>query len=98
MKPVALRLKNEKLNPYTGRISGELMIIHRCINCGRISSNRVAGDDSPQQILRLLEEPKRLGRAIIDELENSGIKPLTQKDKKLVLTFLFGYDYEKHTR
>ncbi len=44
MKPIGLRFKND----------GELMIIHRCVSCGKISPNRIAGDDFTDAILELI--------------------------------------------
>lgn len=92
MKPIGLSFKNQKLNPYTGRISGELTIVHQCVDCGRISSNRIAGDDNPLQTLRLLEEPKKLNKDVVNELGSVGIKLLTREDREEVAVALFGYD------
>lgn len=44
MKPIGLRFKND----------GELMIVHRCVSCGKISPNRIAGDDFTDAILELI--------------------------------------------
>jgi hypothetical protein len=44
MKPIGLRFKND----------GELMIVHRCASCGKISPNRIAGDDFTDAILELI--------------------------------------------
>lgn len=44
MKPIGLRFKND----------GELMIVHRCLSCGKISPNRIAGDDFTDAILELI--------------------------------------------
>lgn len=71
------------------------MIVHQCINCGQISSNRIAGDDKTQKILRLLEESKKRGNKMIDKLTSSGIKLLNQNDKQEISSALFGYDYSK---
>lgn len=98
MKPIGLRFKNQKSNPYTGRVSGELMIVHQCINCGRISSNRIAGDDNPQQIIRLLQGYKKLSKDTVDKLRDIGVKLLDYRDKQQVLIALFGYDYKDSSR
>ncbi len=95
MKPIGLKFKNRKLNPFTGRTSGELMIVHQCTNCGEISANRIAGDDDPQQIVKLLEEPGEQTKETLDWLRTSGLILLTQKDRREVLTTLFGDDYPK---
>ena len=36
---------------------GEWRILHRCTRCGVIRSNRIAGDDSEAQLLRLAARP-----------------------------------------
>lgn len=45
MKPVGLTTKKD----------GEIMIIHECQTCGKISNNRIAGDDDTDAILTLAE-------------------------------------------
>ncbi len=49
MEPIALWQKSD----------GELMILHRCRNCGMIKANRVAGDDNLAALQALL--PKVVG-------------------------------------
>jgi DNA-directed RNA polymerase subunit RPC12/RpoP len=43
MKPIGLTTKKD----------GEIMIIHECQKCGKISNNRIAGDDNTDTILEL---------------------------------------------
>jgi hypothetical protein len=98
MKPIGLSFKNLRQNPYTGRISGELMIVHQCLSCGKISSNRIAGDDNPIQVASLVGETNKLSKETTNRLANLGIKLLTPKDKQEVLITLFGYDYPKYMK
>lgn len=44
MKPIDLAFKPD----------GELMIVHRCLCCGKISKNRIAGDDNTYSITNLM--------------------------------------------
>jgi len=44
MKPIGLTTKKD----------GEIMIVHRCEKCGKISNNRIAGDDDTDKIIALL--------------------------------------------
>lgn len=44
MKPIGLAFKQD----------GELMITHRCMRCGKISNNRIAGDDNTYSITSLI--------------------------------------------
>ena len=39
------------------RKNGEWAIIHRCVICGKISSNRIAADDSPTRLMALAIRP-----------------------------------------
>jgi hypothetical protein len=72
------------------------MIVHLCLNCGKISTNRIAGDDNAYVVTCLLEESNNLCGEIVDRLPKLGIRLLTQEDKKEVLTALYGYDYLKY--
>ena len=44
MRPVGLTLKNSR-NKYARAASGELMLVHLCTDCSKISINRIAADD-----------------------------------------------------
>jgi DNA-directed RNA polymerase subunit RPC12/RpoP len=46
MKPVGLTAKKD----------GEIMLVHRCEKCGKVSNNRIAGDDNTDAILALADE------------------------------------------
>lgn len=96
MEPIGLIFKNIDYNPFTDNVGGELMIVHLCLNCGKISCNRIAGDDNSYVITSLLERPSNLSREVATRLLNHGIKLLTQDDKREVLTSLFGYEYQKY--
>ncbi|MFB4315060.1 RNHCP domain-containing protein [Actinomadura sp. 21ATH] len=39
------------------RPDGEWMIIHRCLACGELGANRIAGDDNALALLRLATRP-----------------------------------------
>jgi|WetSurMetagenome_2_1015567.scaffolds.fasta_scaffold00353_16 hypothetical protein len=83
MKPIGLILKNVELNVFTGRTSGELMLIHQCLSCGKISPNRIAGDDNPYEVVSLLKN-------VSQTIKFSNMKLLTSEDKSDVLRILFG--------
>jgi hypothetical protein len=59
MKPIKTVLKDREENPFTQRISGELMIIHECMSCGKIQANRIAGDDNAELIYELPSDEDR---------------------------------------
>ncbi len=64
MRPVGLALKrvNKK---YGAEKSGELLLVHYCEECGKVSLNRLAADDDRQTLLETfqaslaLEQPVR---------------------------------------
>lgn len=91
MKPIGLVFKHITYNPFTDKTSGELMIVHLCLNCDKISTNRIAGDDNAQSIIQLLDEPKSLDPTLIHRLHCSNLTPLTRQDEQQVLACLFGY-------
>ncbi|MEU6037614.1 RNHCP domain-containing protein [Actinomadura sp. NPDC047616] len=41
----------------TARRDGEWMIIHECLACGRLSANRIAGDDNALALIRMAVRP-----------------------------------------
>ncbi len=88
MKPVGLTLKKD----------GELMIVHLCLNCGKISCNRIAGDDNSYSIVQLMNAPIKLDTELIAKLCSSNINLISQEEEPLALTAIFGYDYESHLK
>lgn len=98
MEPIGLIFKNIDYNPFTDNIGGELMIVHLCLSCGKISCNRIAGDDNSYVITSLLEKPSSLSREVTIRLASHSIKLLTQDDKRGALTSLFGYEYQKYSK
>ncbi|MEV0374994.1 RNHCP domain-containing protein [Streptomyces sp. NPDC050636] len=41
----------------SARQDGEWMLIHRCLTCGELSANRIAGDDNALALVRLVLRP-----------------------------------------
>lgn len=66
------------------------MLTHQCEKCGKITINRIAGDDSPKEILEVFEESKGLTTKLIEQLHQAGIKLITWDDKDKVIRQLFG--------
>lgn len=66
MKPLEVVLKDRETNPFTGRTSGELMVVHQCLGCGKIQANRIAGDDNVDLLYELpTQEDKEIIRNIL---------------------------------
>ncbi len=88
MRAVALTLKQDG-NKYAAD-SGELMLVHVCDECGKVSINRIAADDDNELILQLFQRSQRLeaqGRAA---LVRSGIVPLGARQESVVRDRLCG--------
>ncbi len=92
MEPVGLTFKQEGFDKYGRPRQGELMVIHHCTNqeCGKISINRIAGDDNPAVILKVFEASQTMDRGLRDDIINAGIKLLTKSDEEEIRTQLFG--------
>lgn len=41
----------------SARPDGEWQLIHRCLGCGELSANRIAGDDNALVLVRLAMRP-----------------------------------------
>jgi len=84
MKPVVLTFK------YEQEKTGELMLVHKCMLCGAVSKNRIAGDDKPESVECLFQKCLELSAEEIKELEGQGVKILTETDEREIITQLYG--------
>jgi hypothetical protein len=73
MKPIGLMCRND----------GELMVVHLCLNCGKVSYNRIAGDDNTYALFELLCDQDASTTTRHPAL-------LTKEDSLQVRTALFG--------
>lgn len=72
MKPIALTTKKD----------GEIMLIHECQSCGKIMPNRLAGDDSNDEVINIFnnsiknkeEINKRTKLEVFDDFEELKIQ------------------------
>jgi len=90
MQPIGLTFKKEGIDKFGLPRQGELMLVHRCAGCGKVSINRIAGDDNSQAILDLLEESKSISSPEAEKLNEAGIRLLTEKDREEIEAQLFG--------
>ena len=90
MEPIGLTFKREGWDKYGIIRQGELMIIHRCLDCNEVSINRIAADDKTKKILEIFEESKKLDQKIKDLLTESEIRLLEEKDLQEIKNQLFG--------
>ncbi|GAP12307.1 protein containg RNHCP domain [Longilinea arvoryzae] len=88
MRAVALTLKHNG-NKYAAD-SGELMLVHVCTECGKVSINRIAADDDNDLILQIFHESQNLDRSMRDTLAQNGILALNSGHEELVVRRLWG--------
>jgi len=86
MEPIGLTFKKVKPDKYGKEKTGELMLAHQCQKCGKISINRIAGDDDPEMILAVFEKSQKSKK----RLKETDIVLLTKKDKEEIKNQLFG--------
>ena len=89
MKPLGLTFKEEGLDKYGNKVQGEVMLIHRCGKCGKININRIAGDDDPDEILKIYNNSKD-NIELTEELKKEGINLLDSKAEAEIKKQLFG--------
>lgn len=89
MEPIGLTLKRSSKH-YPAAFGGELMLIHRCQDCGKISINRIAADDDPQAILEVFETSLKLDAEVQLEIHSRGILLLSEADQAILHARLFG--------
>lgn len=90
MEPLGLTVKHT-LKRYQSGKQGELMLIHRCAACGKLSINRIAGDDNTLLLNELFARSQHMPQPLEDRLSAQGILPLGPRDITLVQSQLFGW-------
>lgn len=88
MQPAALTLKHDG-NKYRCD-SGELMLVHICDDCGKLSINRIAADDDNERLLQVFYASQQLDSATCAVLARAGITPLDARQRELVQRRLWG--------
>jgi hypothetical protein len=90
MQPIGLTVKHTG-KKYGNAALGELMIIHRCSGCGKISINRIAADDSAGALLALYKRSQKMETDLLQSLAKMNIQPLQAADLTTVYSQLFGW-------
>jgi hypothetical protein len=89
MQPVGLTTKHS-WNKYASDRDGELMIIHRCSRCDKLVINRIAADDSNDDLLALFERSCKPSDPFLADCISAGIVLLTADERELVQRRLLG--------
>ncbi len=89
MRPIGLTFKQtrKKYSPQRG----ELMLIHLCSECGKVSVNRIAADDDAETIYDVYRHSLALDVPTRALLERNGVQALTSADTEAVCAQLFGW-------
>jgi hypothetical protein len=91
MRPIGLTLKRVSKR-YGLSCAGELMLIHECIECGKVSINRIAADDFAESLFEIFTNSRRLDPFMMMQLERGEIRALQPADRETVSARLFGRD------
>jgi hypothetical protein len=89
MRPIGLALKRVS-KKYRDCTSGELMLIHQCEECGKLSINRIAADDFADRLFETYLGYNQLDAPIHQKLQAADILALQTADRAVVYTRLFG--------
>jgi DNA-directed RNA polymerase subunit RPC12/RpoP len=89
MQPIGLTLKYTR-NKYAAAPSGELMVVHRCTDCGAASINRIAADDGTGILVEVFRSSLRMEHRERLDLEDAGIRILDWSDGEILSRRLFG--------
>jgi hypothetical protein len=85
MEPIGLTFKHEGFNKI-----GEIMLIHLCSVCSKISINRIARDDPEDSILQIFSQSFGLSEDIKQRLDKENIYLITDVDQQELHIQLFG--------
>ena len=88
MRPIGLTMKPGH-NKYVP-CGGELMLVHSCEGCGRLSINRIAADDDAQTLVGIFSSSSALSFGIRKILLASGIRLLERGSEKIIQRQLQG--------
>jgi hypothetical protein len=85
MEPIGLTFKHQG----EGKV-GELMLVHHCQRCQKVSINRIARDDPEDAILAIYTTSLDLGEDMARQIALEGISIAVSADEKAVREQLFG--------
>lgn len=90
MAPIGLTFKEEGFDKYGKKRVGEIMIVHRCLSCGKISINRLASDDSEDEIINVFDHSLLLSDDDREAIFKGGINLSKEEDRKEIRRQLLG--------
>ncbi len=90
MKPIGLTIKNPRVNKWEMKIKGELMLIHECLSCRKISINRILAQDDEKEIMNVFENGIKLDSKKKGQLKEQEVTVLEERDREEVEKQIFG--------
>jgi len=88
MEPIGLTMK--LVTKKYGSTAGELMVIHSCTGCGKVSINRIAADDDALVIERIFTNSLTLPLEQRERLTHENVHLLQSEESEIVKSQLFG--------
>jgi hypothetical protein len=85
MQPVGLTFRIE--SKYR---RGEIMLIHACAGCPKISINRIAADDLDSEIVSVFNASHNMGDGLRRKILGQGIVPAIRSDYRDIQRQLYG--------
>lgn len=89
MRPVGLSLKRPR-KKYHSTWGGELLLVHQCQGCGKLSINRLAADDLAEVAFDVFRASVKLLPVLEAPARASGVELLPPTQAELVSARLFG--------
>ncbi|MBU2025780.1 MAG: RNHCP domain-containing protein [Patescibacteria group bacterium] len=90
MPASGLCFKKSAPDKYGKSRQGELMLVHVCQKCGKISLNRLAGDDRTDKIMELVNFRNNGDSELVRKIKKGGVEVLGKEDEERVKRQLFG--------
>ncbi len=92
MQPVGLSRKpgRNKYARFASHASGELLLVHLCSECGRVSLNRLAADDDPEQVEAVFRAASHLDLETRSRLALAQVSLLAESELGFVREQLYG--------
>jgi len=88
MEPVGLTMKRVRKKYGSGL--GEVMLIHHCQMCDKISINRIAADDNIVLVYEVYNQSLNADPELIEIITGDGVELLGEVDRQAVSEQLFG--------
>jgi hypothetical protein len=89
MQPIGLTVKAGR-DKYSTEIKGELMLIHRCSDCSKLSINRIAADDQAEVLVGVYRDSLIMSEITKNQLFLAEIHLMQATDESTVFLRLYG--------